>query len=148
MNMDAVNRWLALLANFGVLAGVVFLAFELRQNNELLIQESRYNMVQNQKDWSQFLTSDEEIFKLIVVDSEVELTDAEKARRYSILLGNLQTWQWEWEQSRSGLLGTTDVPVEAFRVLWVNFEIEENWPQLKPTFKPEFVRFIENEVAN
>jgi len=30
------------LANIGVIAGILFLAFELRQNNELLEQQSRF----------------------------------------------------------------------------------------------------------
>lgn len=33
--MDRLNRWLTLGANFGVLAGIVFLAVEIRQNSEL-----------------------------------------------------------------------------------------------------------------
>jgi hypothetical protein len=32
MNVDRLNRWLGLFANFGVLAGILFLAFELNQN--------------------------------------------------------------------------------------------------------------------
>ena len=32
MNSDKLNTWLAVLANIGVLAGVVFLAMEIRQN--------------------------------------------------------------------------------------------------------------------
>ena len=139
MKPRELNDWLGVVTNLGVIAGLVLVAYEIQQNNELLIQESRYNMVQNQKDWSQFLTSDEQIFNLITVASGEELTVAENARRYSILLGNLQTWQWEWEQSRTGLLGTTDVPVQAFRTLWVNFKIERNWQQLRIALNPDFV---------
>ena len=148
MKPRELNDWLGVVTNLGVIAGLVLVAYEIQQNNELLIQESRYNMVQNQKDWSQFLTSDEQIFNLITVASGEELTVAENARRYSILLGNLQTWQWEWEQSRTGLLGTTDVPVQAFRTLWVNFKIERNWQQLRIALNPDFVKFMENEIAN
>ena len=32
MNVDRLNRLLGLFANFGVLAGIIFLAFELNQN--------------------------------------------------------------------------------------------------------------------
>jgi ATP phosphoribosyltransferase regulatory subunit HisZ len=65
MNMEKLNHWLTLVANFGVIAGVVFLAYELRQNNELLEQGSRYSMLQNQKDWTQFIASNEEISNLL-----------------------------------------------------------------------------------
>ena len=32
MDFDRLNRWMTLAANVGVLAGIVFLAFEIRQN--------------------------------------------------------------------------------------------------------------------
>ena len=40
MNMDNVNRWLTFVANIGVVAGIIFLAVEVRQNTESL-DESR-----------------------------------------------------------------------------------------------------------
>ena len=41
MNTDTVNRWLTLGANIGVLIGIIFLAFELQQNNELLQSQAQ-----------------------------------------------------------------------------------------------------------
>ena len=41
MDRDKLNKWLTLTANLAVVAGIVFLAFELRQNNELLKAEIR-----------------------------------------------------------------------------------------------------------
>lgn len=35
MNMDSVNKWLIFVANLGVIAGIVFLAFELRQTQDI-----------------------------------------------------------------------------------------------------------------
>ena len=36
MDMDKLNRWMTLFANFGVIAGIIVLAVELQQNNEQL----------------------------------------------------------------------------------------------------------------
>ena len=36
MNLDNLHKWLTLLANVGVVAGIFFLAFEIRQNEEML----------------------------------------------------------------------------------------------------------------
>ena len=41
MNTDTVNRWLTLGANIGVVIGIIFLAFELQQNNELLQSQAQ-----------------------------------------------------------------------------------------------------------
>ena len=36
MKKSQMNEFLTVLANFAVVAGIIFLGFELRQNNELL----------------------------------------------------------------------------------------------------------------
>jgi hypothetical protein len=146
--MEKLNHWLTLIGNVGVIAGVFFLAYELQQNNELLVQESRYSMLQNSKDWVQFIAGSEEISALLYLDSNASLSELDTARRRGILIANLMAWQWEWEQSRSGLFGDTDLPVQGFRAFWKDFEIERNWPQVRETLDPDFVVFMENEVAN
>ena len=39
--MQQLNKWLTLCANIGLLAGIFFLAYELRQNNDLLEAQAR-----------------------------------------------------------------------------------------------------------
>jgi len=34
--VDRLNRWLTLSANFGVIAGIVFLGFEIQQNSDAI----------------------------------------------------------------------------------------------------------------
>lgn len=38
-----LEKWLSLLANFGVLAGILFLAIEIQQNQESLEDANRIN---------------------------------------------------------------------------------------------------------
>lgn len=40
MNLDSLNKWLTLLANLGVVAGIIFLAIEIRQNQISLDRNS------------------------------------------------------------------------------------------------------------
>jgi len=47
MNKSKINEWLALVANVAVVGSIVFLAIEIRQNNELLRSESRQSLVAN-----------------------------------------------------------------------------------------------------
>jgi hypothetical protein len=46
MNLDKLNKWLMLAANLGVLAGIVFLALEIRQNSDALVSESRQGLLE------------------------------------------------------------------------------------------------------
>lgn len=48
MNLDNLNKWLTLLANFGVVAGLMFLAIEVRQNQTLL-EHSHQAMLREQE---------------------------------------------------------------------------------------------------
>ncbi len=41
MNTEALNRWLTLTANVGVIAGIVFLAVEIRQNTDMMRAQTR-----------------------------------------------------------------------------------------------------------
>jgi hypothetical protein len=147
MNIEKINHWIALIANIGVVAGVVFLAFEIQQNNELLVQSSRYSMLENQKDWKFFLNGDPEISKLMYTPNVGELNEIERLRRFDILSGILLTWQWEWEQAQSGLFGNSKLPVEGFRELWKSQNTQLEWAELKPILKPEFAEFLQNNIV-
>ena len=48
MDFDKLNKWLTLLANFGVVAGIVFLAVEIRQNQTLL-EQNHQTMLRDQE---------------------------------------------------------------------------------------------------
>ncbi len=44
MNLDKLNGWLSLFASFGVIAGLIFLGYEIRQNTIQLRAEASYSM--------------------------------------------------------------------------------------------------------
>ncbi len=39
--MDRLNQWLTLLANVGVIVGIAFLVVEIRQNDQMLLEDQR-----------------------------------------------------------------------------------------------------------
>jgi hypothetical protein len=45
MKLESTNGWIKLVANVGVIAGIVFLAFELQQNNKQLVLQSYQSWV-------------------------------------------------------------------------------------------------------
>jgi len=47
VNTSKINDRLTLLTNIAVVAGIVFLAVEIRQNNEFLQSEARYHLLTN-----------------------------------------------------------------------------------------------------
>ena len=47
MDSDRVNRWLMLVANFGVLVGLLLLVFEIRQNTDMMKAQMAQARVDN-----------------------------------------------------------------------------------------------------
>ena len=70
MDLDKLNKWLTLLANFGVVAGLIFLAIEIRQNQTLLEQNQ------------QTILRDQELQILSATQSEVEMFNDLRAQIY------------------------------------------------------------------
>ena len=105
LDTDRVNRWLTLGANIAVVAGIVFLGLELRQNNELLKFEAGSVYFQNRV-WGIDKSLDNPEFSRILLKARggVELDDFEayQVRRYyrRIFLG----FNWEYSQAEAGRL--------------------------------------------
>ncbi len=47
MKINGLNDWLNLAAKIGVIGGLIFLAIEINQNNELLRSETRQSLIAN-----------------------------------------------------------------------------------------------------
>ena len=79
MNLDNLNKWLTLVANLGVLAGIFFLAYEIRQNTDSLQSQTRATL---------FAGAQEELWKnmeypdvtLNMLSTDHELSAEEKIR--------------------------------------------------------------------
>ena len=148
MDADRLNRWLTLGANVGVIAGIIFLGFELRQNNQLLVEQARYSMLENQKQWAYFVSAADNVSDAVMSpDDSSELSKIDKIRRDEFIGTLLFMWQWEFEQSQSKLFGQSDVSIEAYKHGWRNYQIAKVWPEIRGWYSDEFVLFMEERVA-
>lgn len=46
MNTDSLNKWVAILSNLGVLAGIVFLGIEIQQNSNMTQAQTRTQLTE------------------------------------------------------------------------------------------------------
>ncbi len=75
MNMGKMNSWLTLTANIGVLAGILFLAIELRQNSDIARADSYREIVQDIANWRSEINNNPELLDLwmsYAVDGEFQ----------------------------------------------------------------------------
>lgn len=114
MKSDKINRWLSLGANFGVIAGIIFLGIEIQQNNQLLRNEARYNMMLNVNDGTSNRAADADLMAIRVkaINGE-DLSQIESLRLEEDVRSTLVNWVWEFEQYELGFID--QLPIEGWR---------------------------------
>ncbi len=65
MDSDRLNRWMTLGANIGVLAGIIFLAFELQQNTVATQLEAASNFQDSFSEIELFIAGSPEFAELL-----------------------------------------------------------------------------------
>lgn len=143
-----VGRTLHTLANLGVIVGIVFLAVELNQNNQLLRNEARYNLQLSRSGELDDLWRNPELSDLMAKAREGgALTDGEQRRLRSFILSRFVRWEWYYEQYREGFVEQSNLPVEAWRIMLANNPwATKYFDEYKRVFSPDFVRFVEDQV--
>jgi hypothetical protein len=149
MNTESLNRWLTLGANVGVIAGIIFLAVELRQNNELLAADARFNRLQLSWNGWQSLAEHGDLTDLIVAKKNGEiLEDSEQQRVDAVSMRILITMEWSYRE----------LPPDSPERLYMRDELQEVlsgigadlrvWESRKSGFDPDFVQWVEENVLS
>jgi hypothetical protein len=102
MNSTKIKDWLGLIANIAVVGGIVFLAIEIRQNNELLRSESRQTLVANDVTSLAANIENADVFAKLV--SEGELSAVDQFRLSFMYTLDLRNREFEYFQYVNGLL--------------------------------------------
>ena len=110
---DQLNRWLSLAANLGVIAGIVFLVVELRQNTEMMRAQSRTEMSQDTINMLTLNVNDQEYLEVIdrgLAGEELSPLEQTQFRR------TYNAWIWHWNnlayQHRVGLYDDSEYELQ------------------------------------
>lgn len=144
MNRIDVGQLIQIVANIGVIAGIVFLGIEISQNNELMEAQARFNRLTIQTG-SQTIIAENAQLAEIVSKSEagLQLTPAEQVQ-YDALYGRaLSNIYWSYSE-----LPESELPISAYRAVLGRPGVQEIWQRAKSDFSAEFVSFIEDEVLS
>ena len=66
MTSDQLSKWLTLLANIGVLAGLAILILEIRQNNEIAMAQIEQSRSESLTQWRRERVINDHIAPLVV----------------------------------------------------------------------------------
>lgn len=85
MNLDSINKWLTLVANLGVLVGIIFLSMEINQSNRIAARDGRIESVNQEYDLQRSYIEIPEFSELMVKlsDTNAELTPVERFKAQS-----------------------------------------------------------------
>ena len=119
MNLDKFNKWLTLLTNLGVLAGIIFLGMELQQNSRMMQAQTRDALTGRLSDFFMDVGSNEYASDVFFRGRRGEFErgiDPEWDPFMFLVLSNLQLWENEWYQYQAGLFGEDEF--KARSVTW------------------------------
>ncbi len=147
-----IGESIGILANIGVIAGIIFLAMEIRQNNRLLAAQARYSLRQYRSDVADSIMAPHVLKATHAYAGGGTVTPAEKSAALMIALKGIELWEWQYGEYAAGMLGRRNLPVDSWRI-WYYGEgecpvpIQEVWKSRRHVLDPAFVEFFEENVT-
>jgi hypothetical protein len=143
-----LSQTITVLANLGVIAGIVFLAIELRQNNEFLAAQERFNRVTLVAQQFRTVAEDSNLTELRVRAARGEpLTDVEQRRIDGLMMSVFVILQWEFEALPSGSPEIANMREVQRQNFARDASYRSAWQARKAAFSPGFVQWMEANVV-
>lgn len=145
--MDKVNKWLMLVANLGVIAGIIFLAIEIQQNNSLLEAQTSYNYFKARDDKLMLQASDPILGSIASKARLGEDLTTEELTRFNIFISSvIYTWEYEWKEYEAGRYTFEQLNLQNKALDFNNpaFKTHNLWLEMKPRLSPSFNEFVED----
>jgi len=143
------GQLMTFLANVGVLGGLLLLAFELQQNNELMEADARMNRTVMSVDAWRFFAENGDLAELREREkSGEELSNAERRRVDAAVMSVFVIVAWtfaELPEESSDLKQVREVQRHNFANAP---EYRRVWKARRSTFDPAFIQWMEENVVN
>ena len=142
-----LGQTITIFANIGVITGIVFLAFELQQNNDQLSSQTRANLYSMQADVQRdVFTNVGGITDVLTKAREgQDLTASESARVAAFRGYTLRTIEFMFREDPEGSRESARWFLVVFRSVP---DVKEYWDEVRSGLDPDFVRFIEENVIS
>ena len=153
-----LGQKITILANVGVIVGIVFLAVEMRLNTQAIRSQTRDSITEKQMmyiGWSATSAELSAAMSKARTEGEDALTDLELGRYRSWLAGQFREWENSHYQFEQGLFSQDEY--DARRVRWTRQLSESKytsdlWKDFRmeyaPSFRAEIDRIVREVVVN
>ena len=141
-----VAQAITIVANVGVIAGIVFLAIELRQNNQMMLSQTRSDISHNIADMLRQMATTEYLGDIGDPSELQALGSVEALRRQNWALANFRMWENIHYQWTRGLF--EDSEYEKEKLIWSNNmsrpTSRQQFCDARGAFNVDFVREMES----
>ena len=137
------------LANLGVIAGILFLAIEVGQNNALLGAQARTDRVAIRLDAGDQLATNLHLIDAIVKDrAGGPLSPSEELLLEEWYLATLVRFQYVFVENQEGLIEDSYLPVDGWAaVMYKEPKMLDVWNRMgERELRPDFVKFMNEQV--
>ncbi len=148
-----LGQTITILANVGVIAGIVFLGVELRQNNELMAADARFNLLSARTESFTIQAVESELAAILIKDRNREpLTEVEDLRIQAYWTRVFRVLEWSYFElpNQRGWAEGQRKNYSAYSSYRRAWQGDSGGPLSsgKSSFDPEFVQFVEENVVN
>ena len=154
----AIAKWVwketaEVLGVVGIIAGIVFLGFELGQNNDLLAAQARYNLIVQRADMNDTFAEPRNLEVLHKYGSGAELTPVERGAVSNLMAKLVEMWEWQYGEYKAGMLEIEQLPIANWRRQYHGEDstpnaVRDYWESLREVVSADFVEFMEENVIN
>ena len=140
-----LGQAVSILANLGVIAGIVFLGVELRQNNELMDEQQRFNRLSISTGTNTLIAGNRDLAELRAKTAEDVslLTSTDWIQMNAFEMRVLRNWEWTFRE-----LPMSELPVNSWRRVSQRPTWRVIWTDRNDEFDPDFVRWMAEEVLS
>jgi hypothetical protein len=147
MKIERVNQWLTLLANFGVMIGIIFLILELNQNTQALRANAIQNSTELAREQVMMFSQDADVVRITLVEDLDELSDIDRRRAFWINRSFVTAMMGLYRQWTLGML--PDEEWENWTRIICSNAANPNFYKLwnPSTLIPSFVQYVEHSCG-
>ena len=136
------------IANVGVIVGIAFLVYEIRQNNELLELEAYRAFNDRALSNNDLMLNNQKLIEIALTDP-IAMTEEQAYLQSLMAIRTFLIWEEQYELVRAGRFEAEEV-IPSWRIIYwtpqISFGMPSHWERYKPRARSDFVEFVEVNV--
>ena len=148
-----LGQTITILANIGVIAGIIILALELQQNNDLLAAQARSDLTDRATRFGELLMASPDLAEIIIKRAADEpLSTGEEFRFAEVGRRLLISFESQFIEVESGVVSEDTLPVRQWSAMFhvasgSDYGLKDHWEKVyRFQARRSFVAFMEEQI--